>query len=425
MKILFVADLNSPIARNWISFFLQQGDQVEVICQYPTPKGVMPGVKVHATPLWMSGAYRLSISVKALHGQSSNNSSPAGFMGRFIRNALVKTGLKTFWTGNVYPLNVSRLMGRVQRIAESSQPDIVHGLRLTGEGHSLSRLQGYPVALSLWGYDLAYWAAKYRGHRRLSRLALARADGLHADAHRDIHLAQEMGYPEAGPTLVCPGGGGIRLQEAPVKSLIQEWRRKLELAPDAPVIINPRGVRNYIKNREYFQAIPEVLRHYPRAVFVSPGTEEDSGVARLVERLGIAASVRLLPRLRQADLFALFRLARVMASPSIYDGTPNTLLEGMAHGAFPVAGDLESIREWITPGENGLLFDSTRPREIARAILEALDNQALRERGREINFRLVRQQADYDVCMSRVREFYQEVIARYHAASGRGNKDGR
>ena len=71
-------------------------------------------------------------------------------------------------------------------------------------------------------------------------------------------------------------------------------------------------------------------------------------------------AVELLPPLSHAQMAEVFRRAQIVASPSIHDGTPNTLLEGIACGCFPVAGDLESIREWITPNENGLLFDSNR-----------------------------------------------------------------
>ena len=39
---------------------------------------------------------------------------------------------------------------------------------------------------------------------------------------------------------------------------------------------------------------------------------------------------------------ALFRQAQVMLSITTHDGTPNTLLEGLASGCFPIAGDIES-----------------------------------------------------------------------------------
>lgn len=41
----------------------------------------------------------------------------------------------------------------------------------------------------------------------------------------------------------------------------------------------------------------------------------------------------------------LFRLADVTVSLSEDDGTPNTLLEAVACGCFPIAGDIESVRE--------------------------------------------------------------------------------
>jgi glycosyltransferase involved in cell wall biosynthesis len=108
----------------------------------------------------------------------------------------------------------------------------------------------------------------------------------------------------------------------------------------------------------------------------------------------------------------VFRRAQIVASPSIHDGTPNTLLEGIACGAFPVAGDLESIREWITPGENGLLFDATNPPSIAEAILSALENKNLRQRAAGLNQNMIAARAEYGQNMLRASEFYEKVITK-------------
>ena len=40
----------------------------------------------------------------------------------------------------------------------------------------------------------------------------------------------------------------------------------------------------------------------------------------------------------------------------------------MAIGCLPVCGDIESIREWITNGENGILVDPTDPYALAEAV---------------------------------------------------------
>jgi glycosyltransferase involved in cell wall biosynthesis len=74
----------------------------------------------------------------------------------------------------------------------------------------------------------------------------------------------------------------------------------------------------------------------------------------------------------------VFRGAQIVVSPSIHDGTPNSLLEAMACGCFPVAGDLESIREWITHGQNGLLFDANDAASNCRCDSAGLEREDLR-----------------------------------------------
>ncbi len=105
----------------------------------------------------------------------------------------------------------------------------------------------------------------------------------------------------------------------------------------------------------------------------------------------------------------VYRRAAVLVSPSIHDGTPNTLLEGMASGCFPVAGDLESIREWITDGENGLLTDATDPGKLAESIVSALKNKELRHSAAKQNNRIIQERAEYKACMKLAGSFYERV----------------
>jgi len=114
-----------------------------------------------------------------------------------------------------------------------------------------------------------------------------------------------------------------------------------------------------------------------------------------------------MPHVQMADVF---RTAQMIISPSIHDGTPNSLLEGMACGCFPIAGDLESIREWITPDENGLLFDSTDHQSIANSIVQAIENKSLRQKATGLNTKLIARRAEYRQCMDQADKFYNEVI---------------
>jgi glycosyltransferase involved in cell wall biosynthesis len=178
---------------------------------------------------------------------------------------------------------------------------------------------------------------------------------------------------------------------------------------DEPVIFNPRGFREYVRNDVFFQAIPLVLKQYPNAKFVCASMAGESQALQWMNRLDIRASVELLPALPHDQMADVFRRAQVLVSAAIHDGMPNSLLEGMACGCFPIAGDLDSIREWITNGKNGLLTDATDPQKLADAILEGLANKNLRDQAAGLNQRIIMERAEYGSTMKRVEEFYQKV----------------
>jgi glycosyltransferase involved in cell wall biosynthesis len=127
-----------------------------------------------------------------------------------------------------------------------------------------------------------------------------------------------------------------------------------------------------------------------------------------IQLLGIQLNTRLWPRLDRSQLWALFKKARVFVSPSIHDGTPNSLLEAMACGCFPVVGNIESMQEWITSGVNGLLVDATSPRATADGIIAALENPTLCAAARKENARIIAERAAYRRCMAMTEAFYQE-----------------
>jgi glycosyltransferase involved in cell wall biosynthesis len=131
-----------------------------------------------------------------------------------------------------------------------------------------------------------------------------------------------------------------------------------------------------------------------------------------LKELDIGHAVELLAPVPNMKMAEIYHRAQILVSPSIHDGTPNTLLEGMACGCFPTAGDLESIREWITTGKNGLLFDSTDPRSIADAVIQAIENKNLREEAAGLNQEIISARAEYGSTMSRAGLFYENVIRK-------------
>jgi glycosyltransferase involved in cell wall biosynthesis len=155
-----------------------------------------------------------------------------------------------------------------------------------------------------------------------------------------------------------------------------------------------------------------VLAKRPDAKFICASMQGESQAMEWIRELRVEGVVELLPSISHEKMGEVFRGAQIVVSPSIHDGTPNSLLEGMACGCFPIAGDLESIREWITPGENGLLMDPNDPQAIADAILLGLEREDLRHKAAGLNARIIAARAEYETNMKRVVQFYEEVIRK-------------
>jgi glycosyltransferase involved in cell wall biosynthesis len=83
-----------------------------------------------------------------------------------------------------------------------------------------------------------------------------------------------------------------------------------------------------------------------------------------------------------------------------------------------VVGDLESLREWVADGENGLLIDPDDAEGLAQATSRALMSAELREQASKINQDLIDGRADRDQVAISVERFYKDVVERVKATSG-------
>ena len=176
-------------------------------------------------------------------------------------------------------------------------------------------------------------------------------------------------------------------------------------------VINPRGLRPGSVHQEvFFEAIPKILSQRPEMVFICPNLAGIRSVEDRVKSLGIEGATYLLPKLPQTELWSLLKEAAIFVSPSSHDGTPNTLLEAMACGCFPIVGDIESLREWITHGVNGFLVDPRDPTALASAVLEAAAQPELRRAAAIQNRSIIEKRAAQSVTQPKIDAFYTQFL---------------
>jgi glycosyltransferase involved in cell wall biosynthesis len=408
MKLLYVVDGRSPIALNWIRYFLNDEHEVHIASMYPC-RPDLELASLTIIPVAFSGAV----------GAEGQGVKRRGVRERILRK-IATPNVRTWLRQRFVPQSLPKAASQLQSLIDSLQPDIVHAMRIPYEGmlaalalkrdeeldHNSRSAPRPPLLISIWGNDFTLHASANPQMTRLTRFTMDYTDALHTDCYRDQPLAQEWGFDPAKPAIVLPGGGGIQLELFyPDTSLT-----KIAEPADSFTVINPRGLRAYVRNDTFFKAVPLVLEKLPNVQFLCPTMAGEPEAEHWVRELNISQAVELLPRKSRLEMADLFRQAQVVVSPSTHDGTPNTILEALACGCFPVVGDIEPLREWITHGENGFLVNTADPQELASAILTCLRNPDLLTQAQKINTHLVEERAEYFQVMQQATDFYRSLI---------------
>jgi glycosyltransferase involved in cell wall biosynthesis len=124
---------------------------------------------------------------------------------------------------------------------------------------------------------------------------------------------------------------------------------------------------------EVLETLPELAREIPGIAYLIVGKGGDQ--CRLEEKasaLGIAERVVFTGFIREAEKAEHYRLADVYVMPSRGEGFGFVLLEAMACGIPVIASGSDGTREAVCNGKLGLLVDPDNPKQLIKAILQAL-----------------------------------------------------
>jgi glycosyltransferase involved in cell wall biosynthesis len=397
--ILIVADGRSPTTISWIRNIQALDFAVSLLSTFPCDPP--PDIKhFHILPVALS---HFSSGGRPPSDDSSGNQQKS-----WIKHFRPRLQKLRYFLG---PISLHLYVRKYRQFVKSINPDLVHALRIPFEGMMASRTpKGTPVVAATWGNDLTLHANGSCLMRKWTRRCLARAEGLISDTHRDIHLAGPWGLAPCAVTLKVPGSGGLNLRT------IQDAKgfdpEQYHIPPGKHWVVNPRGIRPGSVHQDVFiKAIPKVLEVQPDTFFICPSLADSNQIQKQVSTLGLENHVFLLPKLPQAYLWSLLKQASIFVSPSSHDGTPNSLLEAMACGCFPVTGNIESMREWILDGKNGLLVNPRDPDELASAIIKALEQPEHIVRAAAHNQSLIKSTAADSVTHPKIKAFYEKLMS--------------
>lgn len=395
--VLILADGRSPTSISWIKNIQSLGYTVSLISSFncERPGGI---ANFHILPIALS---RFSTGTP-----SSKSKSQAKNLKDFVKRFAPSLQKLRYILG---PLSLMLFRKRYRQLVQEISPDIVHALRIPYEGMLASYTpKAFPLLVAIWGNDLTLHAKGSWLMTQFTKRCLSRANGLTSDTHRDIRLAKDMGLSQKAPVLVVPGSGGLDLEAVENTS---NFDNCYGIPETTTWIVNPRGLRpDSVHQDVFFEAIPEILKEQPNTSFICPSLKGQPLAEAWVEGFKIEKQTFLLPKLPQSELWPLFKESSLFISPSSHDGTPNTLLEAMACGCVPILGNIESLREWVDDGINGLLVDPHNPHDLARAVIKALNQADFLQNASQTNKEIIKMRAAQHVTLPKIDSFYAQFI---------------
>jgi glycosyltransferase involved in cell wall biosynthesis len=333
--------------------------------------------------------------------------------------------------GDRFPARVLAL----RRLIRSEGPAMMHTVIF--EANQAGRLAaagtGVPVLSSL--VNMAYGPERRLdpGVRPGRLRAVRLIDGLtarHLTAH--FHAITEavkraavatLGIPASRITVVERGRDPDRLGRAGEERR-RRTREALGLA-DSDEVVLAVGRQEYQKGHRYLLEAAELLAAArPRLRVLVAGRSGNASPQLDALRSGPVLRDRIRLLGHRGDVPDLLAAADVFAFPSLFEGLGGVLIEAMALERPIVATDLAPVREVVEGDRAARLVPPASPPDLARALSELLDRQAVAEAlgraGREIferRFTLGRSTA-------RMVALYRRVVARRATEPGRGSERG-
>ncbi len=257
--------------------------------------------------------------------------------------------------------------------------------------------------VSSWGTDI-YKSKDIAEDREKLKEIFSSCDGFIADCKRDIKNALSLGLSKEKIALNygVPVTGGVDINE--LANLSKTDKRDVILIPKAF-----EGFANKVLSViEALSMTTDLLANF-EVHFLMCDADTEWYLSKMPDELRkFCHCYRQLPKV---EVLKLMKRARVMIAPSVSDGTPSSLLEAMTLGALPIVSPLESIKEWITDKENGLLVNALNPNQIAEAIRKALTDDRFFFNAQIINQDIIKEKANRQIIRADVTNYYERIIS--------------
>jgi glycosyltransferase involved in cell wall biosynthesis len=223
-----------------------------------------------------------------------------------------------------------------------------------------------------------------------------------------------LGHPAELYRIVRNGVDAVRFVPADGAAV----RRELGLSKDAPVVGMFASFKEQKNHPLFFAAARRLVEVLPNTRFLLVGEELYAGMHGsdayrrrmdgLVDELGLRDRCLFLGN--RIDVERLYPACDVTVLPSLFEGTPNVILESMACGVPVVATGVSDNAEIVLDGKVGYLVPLGDPGALADRLRSVLEDPQRLEMGRRAR-EWIEQEFTAARLAARTEAVYREALA--------------
>jgi glycosyltransferase involved in cell wall biosynthesis len=419
MKILFIGEVGSIHVARWVNQLHGTGWDFRIFQPVPSSYGVRAE--------FLSGKIYLPHDVNkpnSISVEYTLTPKPPNLITRAFRKGLRILNITLLEERPMSPeTKHARFLADLIR---QWQPDVIHSLGMfcnwRDNGIVLLRAREMlggklpcPWIVSSWGADLDLYPYLGKKEQAEAEAILTTCNGMLVEGERDLALAQKLGFH--GKVLAkLPAYGGItwKPQDYCTPGLISSRRVIILKGRDNTDHVlaggDPQG--RAMTAIKAFKICRDLLKSY--SIIIAQATPSVEAEAKALAAVGM--DITIYPNsisLPYKEWLKLLGSARILIAVTASDGLPSTLIEAMSLGVFPIHSGLETVREWINDGENGLLVLPEDVHAVAQALRNALENDAFVDKAAEHNLEIIAKNLSDSVVRPQVIDLYK-TLAQNH-----------
>lgn len=252
---------------------------------------------------------------------------------------------------------------------------------------------------SVWGNDL-YFNKNIPKYKKEIDKVLPNIDYLFADCKRDLLLAKELGFK--GQILGdFPGGGGYHIDM--IEEEIKKIHERKYILIKGYHSEKHRGLQ-VLKAIELINDLPDIIIFSADKIVYDYINSSNKLLSKNIK------TYRIEDPINHIDFCKMMNRSLIYIGNNLSDGLPNTLLEAICFGAFPIQSNPGGASaEIIADGMNGILInDCEDVAEIKLKIEKTLADKELLLSAFEMNMKL-RQKLEFNFIRDKVLEKYNSI----------------